>query len=85
VDNSEAPAVCLCSCEWRVLFIAVGGRWSVEVAGAMHDRTSRFGRTYDLPPFIMDGPGARSLVSCELVSLVDPVVSTQSRVMHRHW
>jgi glucose uptake protein GlcU len=24
----------LCSSEWRILFIAVGGRWSAEAAGA---------------------------------------------------
>jgi hypothetical protein len=42
------------SSKWRVLFIAVGGWWSDEVAGARHDRT------YDSPPFIVDGPDAHS-------------------------
>jgi hypothetical protein len=36
--------------EWRVPFTAMGGRWSAKEAGAMH------GRTYDVPPFIVDGP-----------------------------
>jgi hypothetical protein len=58
------------SSEWRVLFIAVGGRWSTEAAGARHGRTSRCGRIYDLPPFIMDDPDALSLVGCESVSWV---------------
>jgi hypothetical protein len=59
-----------CSSEWRVLFIAVGGQWSTKAAGARHDHTSRCSRTYDLPIFVVDGPDARSLVGCELVSWV---------------
>jgi hypothetical protein len=65
VDISEAHVVCLGSSEWRVLFIAVGGRWSAEAARARHGRTSRCCNTYDLPPLIVDGPDARSLVGCE--------------------
>jgi hypothetical protein len=38
--------------------------WSVEAVGA------RNGHTYDSPPFIVDGPDARSLVSCDSVSWV---------------
>jgi hypothetical protein len=53
--------------EWKVLFIALGGRWSTEAAGARH------GRTYDFPPFVVDGPDARSLVGCESVSWVGSV------------
>jgi hypothetical protein len=59
-----------CSSEWRVLFIVVGGRWSAEAAGARHDRTSRCGRTYDLPPFVMDNLDARPMVGCGSVSWV---------------
>jgi hypothetical protein len=57
-----------CSSEWRVPFIEVGGRLSAEEAGAKHDHTFRCGRIYDVPPFVVDGRDARSLVGCESVS-----------------
>jgi hypothetical protein len=60
----------LCSSEWRVSFIEVGGRWSVEEVGARHGCTSRCDLTYDVPPFVMDGLDARSLVGCESISCV---------------
>jgi hypothetical protein len=46
------------------------GQWSAEAAGARHGRTSRCGCTYDLPPFVMDGSDACSLVGYEPVSWV---------------
>jgi hypothetical protein len=45
-------------------FYSSGGQWSAEAVGARH------GRTYDVLPFVVDGPDARSLVGCESVSWV---------------
>jgi hypothetical protein len=55
---------CLLFQQVEGLFIAVRGRWSAEATGARHDRT------YDFPPFVVDGPDARSLVGCESLSWV---------------
>jgi hypothetical protein len=62
-----------CSSEWRFLFIAVGGQWSVEAVEVRH------GCTYDVSPFVIDGPDARSLVGCESV-LLTPKICTRKRL-----